>query len=416
MELFVRKFDGFWVQSRRSVLVGGVAAGLMPGVGRVRANVVAPGSTRLAAGGEEDAVSQAFALMLGLIRQNEQNAVRAARGLSYLAVALQAAHGAWLRGGGPDAPRAVLHNGVLAGELAGVLAQAAAWVMMHFFPRSDHAMLTVWAAGFVSSPTGWSADASAQAAGAAVSEVLNRSRNDGAQVRWSPAMRPPAFVGMWQPTFPMFAVAPLEGSAPSWRPWVTPSPKRHQPPPAARPGSLQHREEVREVLTVARGLTATQKERALWWNLDAGSVTPAGVWLGLSLRMIQTDPIPLAQRLRVLRDLCVAMHDALIACWTVKLRDWSERPITSIRRELDPAFVPVVVTPGHPSYVSGHATLSAAAAQVLAAHWPTQREALWVKAEEAAMSRLWGGIHFRSDNEQGLLLGRAVGEEVVSAS
>ena len=116
--------------------------------------------------------------------------------------------------------------------------------------------------------------------------------------------------------------------------------------------------------------------------------------------------------LNVLATLSVAIQDAFIASWKIKFRDWSERPITTIRRDLDKDFAPVLVTPGFPGYVSGHATVSAAAAHVLSGFWPARAAAYADMAHEAAMSRLWGGIHFRSDNEQGLLLGDAVGLEV----
>lgn len=379
----------------------------------VRAGAVESSRT-LASSNEGDVVTQAFALMLGLIRQSEQNAVRAARGLSYLAMVLWEAHGAWV---GWSRSQDV---GLAAGdqEQEALLAHVAGQVLIHFFPRADHAMVVAWVAGWAPLSTGVNPTMSAaQVVQTAPDLVLQRSMSDGAQARWSPTMRPKDFPGIWQPTFPMFAVSPLEGMAPQWRPWVAPSGQRYAPPTAARLGSLQHRSETAEVLEVARRLTAFQKERAQWWNLDAGSVTPAGVWLRMALQMLadEAQPRPVVERLRVLRDVCVAMNDAMIACWAVKLRDWSERPITAIRRDLDPAFVPLVVTPGHPSYVSGHATLSAAAAVALAAHWPAQREALWVKAEEAAMSRLWGGIHYRRDNDEGLRLGRAVGEDVVLA-
>lgn len=384
---------------RRRTVVMGVAA---CAVGAVAAPVRA-----LASEGQKganpsegaDVVAQAFALMLGLIRQSERNAVRAARGLSYLAVALWEAQQA--AGGQDERPQ-------------DYLAAVAARVLRHSFPRSDHAMLAAWSAKWTVGPASSPAH---KAALAAADTVIVRSMGDGAQARWSPTMRPADFSGIWQPTFPMFAVVPLEGMAPHWQPWVPASPQRHTPPPAYRPGSPEHKAETQEVLDVARHLTVFQKERAQWWNLDSGSVTPPGVWLRVALKALSENAPewPVDKRLRVLRDVCVAMHDAMIACWAVKLRDWSERPITSIRRELDPAFVPVLVTPGHPSYVSGHATVSAAAAVVLAAHWPAQAEAFWDMAAEAAMSRLWGGIHFRSDNEEGLRLGRAVGLEVVRA-
>ena len=111
----------------------------------------------------------------------------------------------------------------------------------------------------------------------------------------------------------------------------------------------------------------------------------------------------------VFATLNTAQADAFIACWDSKFAYWSERPGTGIRRELDPGWLSYIATPPFPSYVSGHSTTSGAAAAVLAGFFPGERARLWRQAEEAALSRLYGGIHFRSDNEAGLELGRAVG-------
>ncbi len=223
---------------------------------------------------------------------------------------------------------------------------------------------------------------------------------------------------MWQPTFPLYGANPTEGMAPHWQPWIVPDPRRHDPPQPPRPGSARHREETREVLAVSRALTPQQRRAALAWHLDAGSVTPAGVWMehtlaaeGVSSGASSVDTA--GEFLQVMAAVSVAMHDAFIACWRVKMRDWSERPITAVRRDLDPRFIPLLVTPGFPGYVSGHAAVSGAAAEVLGAMFPARQADFLAQAEEAAESRLWGGLHFRSDNEEGLRLGRAVGREVV---
>jgi membrane-associated phospholipid phosphatase len=86
------------------------------------------------------------------------------------------------------------------------------------------------------------------------------------------------------------------------------------------------------------------------------------------------------------------------------------RPVTVIRERLDPGFLPYLITPPHPSYVSGHSAFSGAAEIVLAASFPRHAAHLKALAEEAGMSRLYGGIHYRSDNDEGLVLGRAVGQ------
>jgi len=110
-----------------------------------------------------------------------------------------------------------------------------------------------------------------------------------------------------------------------------------------------------------------------------------------------------------------AQADAFIACWDAKFTYWSIRPITAIRRLLDPNWTSLIVTPPFPSYVSGHSTTSGAAATVLGAFVPAQAGRLAAMAEEAAISRLYAGIHYRSDNEVGLALGKRIGGVAVSA-
>jgi membrane-associated phospholipid phosphatase len=117
---------------------------------------------------------------------------------------------------------------------------------------------------------------------------------------------------------------------------------------------------------------------------------------------------------RVFSALNAAMLDAFIACWRAKFKWWTERPITVIRSRFDPAFTPHVLTPPFPSYVSGHSSASGAAAEVLAAFFPDESAKLRAMAREASMSRLYGGIHFRSDNEQGLELGRGIGARALA--
>ncbi len=121
-----------------------------------------------------------------------------------------------------------------------------------------------------------------------------------------------------------------------------------------------------------------------------------------------------AQTARVFSTLNVAMLDAMIACWHTKYKWWIERPVTVIRDHRDPDFLPYLYTPAHPSYPSGHASASGAAAEALAAFFPEETANLQAMAKEAAMSRLYGGIHFRTDNEDGLELGRKIGARAVA--
>jgi membrane-associated phospholipid phosphatase len=122
----------------------------------------------------------------------------------------------------------------------------------------------------------------------------------------------------------------------------------------------------------------------------------------------------MAETARVFAALNVAMTDAFAAAWHAKFKWWTERPITVIREKLDPNFLSHVITPAFPGYVSGHATVSGAASAVLSGFFPDRADELQAMAEEAAMSRLYAGIHFRNDNEAGLELGRRVGARVTS--
>ena len=120
------------------------------------------------------------------------------------------------------------------------------------------------------------------------------------------------------------------------------------------------------------------------------------------------------QTLELFADLNMAMADAFIAAWEVKYRYWTVRPVTAAKQLLGVDLKPAILTPPFPGYVSGHAATSGAAARVLGHYMPERAARFDAQAEEAAMSRLYGGIHFRHDNEDGLALGRRVAGAVIN--
>ena len=186
------------------------------------------------------------------------------------------------------------------------------------------------------------------------------------------------------------------------------------PRPAAAFGSRRYAREVREVYEVSRALTDEQRRIADFWADGPGTVTPPGHWNQIALDLIRRHRLSEPAAARVLAGLNTAQADAFIACWDAKYTYRSERPVTAIRRELDPTWLPYIGTPPFPSYVSGHSTTSAAAAELLSAFFPRDRRQLRAWADEAAVSRLYGGIHLRSDNDAGLALGKKVGRVAVS--
>ncbi|MCZ8251723.1 MAG: vanadium-dependent haloperoxidase [Hylemonella sp.] len=345
---------------------------------------------------------------LRLVVKYQQNPLRASRCIAHAEVAM---HDAWLlaatRGASAETRELSAHRAV-------------SLVLQHLFPNETPGFFEVQYAWLASQLLASNIDQDlVETAGVHVGQaVIERSLRDGAGRTWPVRDRPKDFPGMWQAAHPIYAVNPTEPYAGEWRPWLKPSPQRYQPPTAPRPGSEQHRRETREVLSVVRNLTAKQLEVAERWNLEAGSVTPAGVWMQHAMDLLVRSQIPgdaFEAGIAILAATAVAMEDSFIACWRIKFRDWSERPITAIRRDLDPEFTTPVVTPGFPGYISGHSTLSGATSTVLSHFWPTEAPLLNAMADEAAVSRLWGGIHFRSDNDEGLKVGRAVGAEVVAA-
>ncbi len=155
------------------------------------------------------------------------------------------------------------------------------------------------------------------------------------------------------------------------------------------------------------------------------SPTPPGHWISVALQILEHDKLDLDRSVDVLARLGIVLADAFIGCWETKFQYDLVRPVTYIRRVIDPSWEPLLITPPFPEYPSGHSTQSAAAASVLTnlfgenfAFADRTREGDGLKsrsftsfssaAREAATSRLLGGIHFRSAIERGLQQGQCV--------
>ncbi len=202
-------------------------------------------------------------------------------------------------------------------------------------------------------------------------------------------------------------------------------------PPAysEEPGSPFHIEAV-EVYETVRNLTPEQKIIARFWSDDPMlSPTPPGHWISILLEIADRDALPVDRLADALARLGIAISDAFIACWQTKYQYDLLRPVTYIRRVIDKDWEPLLITPPFPEYPSGHSSQSGAAAAVLTAIFGEnfsfddathEDDGLPVRsfpsfaaaADEAAVSRLYGGIHFRSAIERGLEQGACVGAAV----
>jgi len=205
--------------------------------------------------------------------------------------------------------------------------------------------------------------------------------------------------GQWTGTNP---VLPACGT---WRTWIATSGAEFPSEPPYAFGSPEDLADVAAVVAAAAALTPEQVAIVHKW----GDVSPPAIWNGLLNERIVSRQLDDAAAARAHAFLNMAMADAFIACWATKYTYWTARPVHRI-----PGLVPVIPTPNFPSYTSGHSTISAAAAAVLAETFPDEAGFLRDQAEEAALSRLWGGIHFPHDNDQGLAVGTRLGAKVVA--
>lgn len=243
--------------------------------------------------------------------------------------------------------------------------------------------------------------------------VLARAKTDGSDAHWD-GVRPTG-VGTWEPPpgTPPGQTQPVEPLAGSWHCWVIDPPAlRAAPPPAY--GSPQFLAEATEVRDIGNGLTEDQKRIATYWAGGRGTPLPPGIWNQIALDEVKKVRHSTPQVARTFALLNAAEADAGVAAWDTKYAYWSARPVNAIRDlGLDPNWKPFLPTPIFPSYMSGHSTYSGAAAEVLSYVFPTQAERFRAMAKEAGISRIYGGIHYMSDNLAGLDVGAKVGRQIV---
>lgn len=279
-----------------------------------------------------------------------------------------------------------------------------------------------------------------------VATVLKWSKGDNyAQTRSSEKFTVKQEDGRWLPTPPMYAQA-LE---PHWcdiRPLVMDSAAQFLP---AAPHKFNMKDstsayckEVMEVKRLAENLTEEQKHIADFFddnpfNLHVtGHVmyatkkfSPPGHWMNIVGIAAQKKGADFNQTVAAYTETSIALFDGFISCWKTKYVYSTVRPETVINKLLDPAWQPYIQTPPFPSYVSGHSVISAASAEVMTRHFgdnfaytDTSEREFGIKdrsftsfrhaAQEASLSRLYGGIHFRSDLDQGNGVGKQLGEYI----
>ena len=177
-----------------------------------------------------------------------------------------------------------------------------------------------------------------------------------------------------------------------------------RPPAPAPTSSTAMAAETEEVRRTVDGLTRAQRAIAQKWNDGAGTYTPPGHWNDIAAEYIRDARMSEVRAARAFAMLNMAMHDASVACWEAKYYYFNPRP-----SQLDARIKTDIGLPNFPAYPSGHSTFSAAAATVLGYLFPGSASAFGEMADEAGISRLYGGIHYRSDIVEGKAHGARVG-------
>ena len=251
--------------------------------------------------------------------------------------------------------------------------------------------------------------------------------------------------GRWVPTPPAY----MDAVEPNWmklRPFVMDSSSQFRPKPPHRvdmtvdsPFYLQ----VKEVFETGKNLTEEQQAIAAFWDCNpyvmnvrghamfaTKKITPGGHWMGIVAIAAQKVRASLMQSAEAYVRTSVALSDGFISAWDEKFRSNLVRPETMINAHLDESWQPLLQTPPFPEYPSGHSVISTAAATVLtdlfgdnfaftddtemAFGLPARSFSSFEQAAaEAAISRLYGGIHYRMAIEEGITQGRRVGELVI---
>ena len=211
----------------------------------------------------------------------------------------------------------------------------------------------------------------------------------------------------------------------SWDECPAPAPPAYAP----TPGTPLY-EEARQVYEVNKRLTPEQRTIALYWADNGGETgTPAGHWLSIAGQMVSEKHLTAEQGAWLAAQTSLSLADAFIAAWGFKFKLNVIRPRTFIRATMDSTWEPAIPTPPFPEYLSGHSTVSAAAAATLTGvlgavafddstsitigHAVRKFSSFRAAADEAGVSRIYGGIHYPSANVDGAALGRCIASKVL---
>jgi hypothetical protein len=194
--------------------------------------------------------------------------------------------------------------------------------------------------------------------------------------------------------------------------------------------------EALQVYQTGQNISPQQKTIALYWADGAGTITPPGHSAAMAIQIIEAHQLNLGEAADVMAKIGIGVADAFILCWKTKYQYNLLRPVTYINKYIDPAWKPLINTPPFPEHTSGHSTQSGATAEILTylfgnvsftdktheyrtdsavpygTFTPRTFPNFYEMANEAANSRLYGGIHYARGNQVGLEQGYYIGKLV----
>nr|WP_315209037.1 vanadium-dependent haloperoxidase [uncultured Flavobacterium sp.] len=251
--------------------------------------------------------------------------------------------------------------------------------------------------------------------------------------------------GHWQPTGPGY----MQALEPNWnqiRPFLLDSAQQFKPITpiifdTVKTSSFY--KQMDEVYNIVNKLTKKQKAIASFWDCNPFAlqqighvefgfkkISPGGHWIGITGNACLKKEISLEQTIFIHTTVAITLTDAFLSCWDGKYKTNRVRPETAINKWIDNRWKPLLQTPPFPEYTSGHSVISTAAATVLTKIFgdnfsftdttetefglPERKFKSFLQAsQEAAISRLYGGIHFRDAIENGVLQGEQIGKYIV---
>jgi hypothetical protein len=253
--------------------------------------------------------------------------------------------------------------------------------------------------------------------------------------------------GTWYPTPPAF-FAPVEPYFKTTRTFIIDSCSQFKPTPPAifskDKNSVFFKMMMANYIDGGAGLTPEHRAIAGFWDCNPFAIknqghllvgmkkiSPGAHWLGITGIACRQSNLTFSKSMEIYSMVAIGLMDSFVACWDEKYRSNRIRPETAIRKLIDPAWKPLLQTPPFPEYPSGHSSISATSSIILTYYFgpdykytdsveesyglaPRNFTSFKQAAAEAAMSRYWGGIHFMDANSNGVIMGKNIGNFIVT--